>query len=118
MMTMSSKGGNGFGNGLIVGMIFGTVLTLLLTTKKGRQILRLLSEEGFDRVKKWENILDEVELDDSSESDEEFIDGTPSEEKKKGESKKVILANGKSDHSTTQRSVAASKRFFRGTIKR
>ena len=52
------KGNSGFGNGVVVGVVMGVILTLLFTTKKGRKILRILSEEGFEKVKKWETILD------------------------------------------------------------
>lgn len=36
----------GFFNGLLLGMVFGVVLTLLLVTKKGRKMLRAMTEEG------------------------------------------------------------------------
>lgn len=68
-----SSHSSGFGNGIVVGMVLGAVFVLLFTTKKGRQILHLLSEEGFDKVKDWEKILDELDLDDSEEMDDDYL---------------------------------------------
>ena len=83
------KGNSGFGNGVVVGVVMGVILTLLFTTKKGRKILRILSEEGFEKVKKWETILDGLELDDDMEEDGDYI---RSEKEKKNGEKKVLLA--------------------------
>ena len=83
------KGNSGFGNGVVVGVVMGVILTLLFTTKKGRKILRILSEEGFEKVKKWEHILDGLELDDDMEEDGDYI---PTEKEKKQGEKKVFLA--------------------------
>lgn len=131
---MSHKGGSGFGNGLIVGMIFGAILVLLFTTKKGRKILRLLSEEGFEKVKDWEHILDEIELDGSSVSRRSTIEGSgqaasslgldDDEEgedygvyKEKNTHHSVNGSNGYSHHAI-HRVKPASRRFFRGIPKR
>lgn len=112
---MSHKGGSGFGNGLIVGMIFGAILVLLFTTKKGRKILRLLSEEGFEKVKDWEHILDELELDDNEEMDSDYIS-----QERTTDSRKVILTNGSNgySHHAIHRVKPTSRRFFRGIPKR
>ena len=65
-MTMSKQHGGGFSNGLFVGIILGAVLVLLFTTRKGRKILRMLSDEGFDKVKDWEKIMGEIDFDPST----------------------------------------------------
>lgn len=44
-------------NGFLFGIIVGVALTLLFTTKKGRRILRSLTEEGLDKVNKWEDLI-------------------------------------------------------------
>lgn len=53
------------GNGFLLGLIVGVILTLLFTTSKGRKILRELSENGFDaindRLKDFEGFDENVE---------------------------------------------------------
>jgi len=70
---MSKHQGGGFSNGLFVGIILGAVLVLLFTTRKGRKILRMLSAEGFDKVKDWEKIIDEIDFDDSEELNNDYL---------------------------------------------
>lgn len=41
----------------IFGIIIGVALTLLLTTKKGRRILRTLTSEGMEKIERWEELL-------------------------------------------------------------
>lgn len=52
--------GHGFGNGFILGLLVGIVATLLLTTKKGREILHELTEKGLDRFSDIEARLQET----------------------------------------------------------
>jgi gas vesicle protein len=49
----------GLSNGFVLGIIVGVVLTLLLVTKKGRRILRELTDEGLSKVNNWEELLEE-----------------------------------------------------------
>lgn len=43
-----------------IGIIIGVLVTLLLSTKKGRKILKVLVDEGVERVSKWEDIVDSL----------------------------------------------------------
>jgi hypothetical protein len=66
-----------FGNGFVWGMAVGALLVLLFTTKKGRRILKVLSEEGFEKMKHWEGKIEELDLsDDEIEEGEDYIVGT------------------------------------------
>lgn len=42
------------GNGFIFGFILGIIVALLFTTKRGREILRDISEKGIDKLSKLE----------------------------------------------------------------
>lgn len=41
----------------IVGVIIGVALALLFTTKKGRKILRAITDGGLDKIENWEELL-------------------------------------------------------------
>lgn len=41
----------------LLGVIVGVALTLLFTTKKGRKILKTLTDQGMDKIEKWEEVL-------------------------------------------------------------
>lgn len=58
------------GNGFLFGIIVGVLLTLLFTTKKGRNILKTLADEGVDSI----NDLLDPEIQD------EIVDETFTEE--------------------------------------
>lgn len=69
-------------NGFILGLVVGVLVTLMFTTKKGRQILRALTEEGLSRFTEVEDILhameDDGEFADSME--EEMVDDATTSE--------------------------------------
>ena len=46
------------GNGFLLGLMLGGVVTLLFTTKKGREILKELTDKGLD---KFSELQDEFE---------------------------------------------------------
>lgn len=56
---MDGRRQSGSSNGFLFGVIVGVVLTLLLSTKKGRKMLRTLTEEGLDKVSTLEDLFDE-----------------------------------------------------------
>lgn len=50
---------NGFGNGFILGLLVGIVATLFITTKRGRELFKELTEKGLDRFSDLEDKLHE-----------------------------------------------------------
>jgi len=74
MDRKNNSGGNGF-NIFIVGIIFGVLATLLLTTKKGRKLLKVIIDEGSERVSKWEDVVDtlKAQIGEGDEGDESTI---------------------------------------------
>jgi hypothetical protein len=59
--------------GFMFGLIAGVALTLLLVTKKGRRILKVLTDEGMDKFGEWEDIIHDVK--DALGEDDEMLDG-------------------------------------------
>ena len=114
-----SRGNSGFGNGVVVGMLMGAILVLLFTTKKGRQILRLLSDEGFDKVKDWEKILSELEREPKSKKQS---GGLGLDEDEEGEDYASSMVNKMTHQSngishTIHRVKPATRRVFRNVNK-
>ena len=73
---------NGFGNGFLLGLLIGIIATLLLTTKKGREILREFTEKGLGKVSDLERKLEKTTSEAVSEFDEfddesEYVSPTP-----------------------------------------
>jgi hypothetical protein len=58
----------------VLGILIGVALTLLFTTKKGRKILRALTDEGMDKISKWEDVLHKVQPQEEEDVDE-IMDG-------------------------------------------
>lgn len=50
------------GNGFLMGVIVGAATTLLFTTKKGREIVKDITEKGFERFSDLQTALEEDEF--------------------------------------------------------
>lgn len=57
MNNNGSRGG--FFNGFLVGFILGAAVVFLLVTKKGKKLLKIITEEGLDKVSDIEEFLEE-----------------------------------------------------------
>ncbi len=74
--------GNNLGNGFVLGVVVGVVIALLFSTKKGREILRTLTEEGLSKVSNLEDLLkeeSELEEEDTDVDGDDYIQ--PEEQK-------------------------------------
>lgn len=103
-----------FNNGFILGIIIGVCVTLLFTTKRGKRILSLLTEEGLQRFTDLERILDHLEEEYVGQAGEkdglEQKETTPIIERKphKVIKKQVIL----------QKQHQPQRRFFKGVSRK
>ncbi len=61
-------------NGFVLGLVVGVLITLLFTTKKGRQILQTLTEEGMNKFNEVEDIIRAMEEDGEIVDPEEDMD--------------------------------------------
>lgn len=50
-----------FGSGLLIGSIIGAGAVFLLGTKKGKKLLKALTEEGFESISEISGVFDEIE---------------------------------------------------------
>ena len=76
MENKHSNGGGGFMNGLLLGILIGAALVFFLGTKKGKELLRTITEEGledFSELKEYftEEEMDDEEMESSSEAPKE-----------------------------------------------
>lgn len=100
-MNNNTKGG--FLHGFLWGAIIGGVVVFLLTSKKGRKILKLLTEEGLDGVSQLEELLGEK------------ISGDEYEEEPQPASQRIYADKPmSSEGSTFQKIKSTGRRFFKG----
>ena len=62
---------NGHGSGFLLGVIVGVLLTLLFTTKRGREILHDVTEKGMKKVSELEKIKEDINVKEFYEKAEE-----------------------------------------------
>lgn len=94
----SAGSGQGkFLNGFLLGALIGAGAVFLLTSKKGKELLKTLSEEGLDNISELLREEDQVVND---------------EEDKLGQEKKE--PNGEEGHAQEINKKPLVKRFFRG----
>ncbi|MBF8249570.1 MAG: hypothetical protein HW400_171 [Candidatus Levybacteria bacterium] len=105
-MENNNKSGNNFFSGFLLGALLGAAIVLLFVTKKGKKILKAISEEGEGKIS---NILNKIEssvdLDEITEEEPSFSPAAEKEESlplKKFIAKEVIEERPK------------TRRFFRG----
>lgn len=65
---MEHRNNNGNGSGFLLGVLVGVIITLLFTTKKGREIVKDLTEKGLDKFSTLQDVLE------GNFEDEEFDD--------------------------------------------
>lgn len=107
-MEENKNHGGSFGNGFLLGVLVGGVLVFLLATEKGRRILRMLTEEGFNGASELRELLEEPEEEYEEEMYEEPESNVSPEETKEEVSPTTAVKHP----------VASVKRFFRGTHKK
>jgi gas vesicle protein len=80
MDQQSNKSQKSGGNGFILGVIVGVMIALLFTTKKGRAILRDITEKGIDKLSSLEELTKKAEngeYDDGFEEEDDYVKSEP-----------------------------------------
>lgn len=52
---------SGFFNGFLLGLIIGAAAVFLLGTKKGKGLLKVITEEGIEGISEIGNIMEDIE---------------------------------------------------------
>lgn len=76
MENNNANSGNKFFNGFLFGALIGAGAVFLLGTKKGKKLLKAISEEGLDNIS---NILDSSDKFEDIKDDEEVEKAMPQE---------------------------------------
>ena len=98
-MENSNNQNNGkFFNGFLLGLIIGGVLVFLLGTKKGKRLLKAISEEGIENIS---NILDSADKLEDITDDEEVEKTMPQK-------------NLSNEDEASEGVKPKARRFFRG----
>lgn len=106
MNNNNNKSGNNFFNGFLLGLLVGAAIVFLLGTKKGKRLLKAISEEGIENIS---NILEKT---DKSVDLDEIIN----EEQEEALEAEMPEKRGENIERTVRKPVA--KRFFRGIPRR
>jgi len=59
-MDQRDKQHGGLSTGFFLGIVLGVVITLLLTTKRGKRILKLITEEGMNKLSNFEDLFSDA----------------------------------------------------------
>jgi len=114
-MENRSNNHNGTGNGFFLGLFVGVCATLLFSTKKGREIVREMTDKG---LQKFSDIEDSLDMELEEEEDNDYI--APEENEKTNPAqanKEVANSSEKETPPTVSKPSRTVKRFFRGMKK-
>jgi len=111
---MNNNHGNKFFDGFLWGAILGGGLVFLLGTKKGKKLLKTITEEGVEGLSEiLEAQMDEEDLEEDGEEMEDKPSFAKASKGKEDEPEKVS-GNGLSEEKTINESKPSiRKRFFR-----
>jgi len=96
----NNKSGNNFLGGFLIGILVGAVIVFLLATKKGKKILKVISDDGLDNIS---NILEKANK--AMDPDEMYDE----EEREESAPQRQIIAVKKNVEEQPK-----TRRFFRG----
>ncbi len=118
-MDTNQKSGGGFMSGFVWGAIIGGGIVYLLSTKKGKKILKAITEGGLEGVEELEDIIASV-------AEEKEYEAAPRPKKQKSNPKQEIIMEEMpvrseepvNSQSTISKIKSSSRRFFKGVPRR
>lgn len=88
-MEKNNQHNNHGGGGFLLGVLVGVAITLLFTTKKGREIFKETVDKALEKFSEVKNTLDEEVVYDDEDDGSDYIKQTPIEPVKKEPIKKA-----------------------------
>lgn len=107
---------NNFFSGFLFGLLVGAAVVFLLGTKKGKKLLKVISEEGIDNIS---NILDEANksVDFQDEKLDEIVEKPPFAKASHFAEASRDKSEGRGEFAIKERPIEdkpKARRFFRG----
>lgn len=124
MEKKSEQQGIGLSNGFLLGVVVGVIITLLVTTQRGKRILKLITEEGMSKLSDWENVVtDMVDVYEAKPKESEELPVALSEDDLEEIEKEELQAEEEIrqveiKNVAKKEIIKPSKRFFKGIHKR
>lgn len=109
---MNHRDNHNSGNGFLLGLIVGGVATLLFTTKKGREIVKDLSDRGLERLSELQDAMEEAKKGYEDTENEDYIQLEPTIVKEE-----VAAIKKENSIPTPNPQKKSPKRFFKRTKK-
>lgn len=107
MKNKNNNTNNGVNSGFLLGFIFGVLATLLLTTKKGREILKELIDKGMQKITDLEESHEKTKQKQNYEEENDYVKPKPEEVKKElkhlAKEKKINEKGGSSSHTAIRK---------------
>lgn len=128
-MDKEKQHGGGLSSGFLLGVIVGVIITLLLTTKRGKKLLKMITEEGMQKFSNLEDVFNDIEQEYSTqpvekevlpvtflEDEQEAQEQETASEEDEPEPKPLIAK--KHPLQKKEAKVGTAKRFFKGVHRR
>ena len=113
------QSGSSFSNGFMLGIVIGVGIALLLTTKTGKRILKMISKGGLENLSDSLNeYVEEIDDPDDYANEEELVTQTESSKDKNDLIKPDYSSHKEMPHihnlSKIEYAKKPARRFFRG----
>lgn len=110
-MNNHIRGGGGFFSGFLLGIVIGAGAMFIFGTKRGKRLLKSLSDEGTEGMEALEDFLKDLEEEEASRpKPKHHIASNPTNGKKE--------PNGQSGQPLSVPALLKPRRFFRGVKKK
>jgi hypothetical protein len=116
-MEKKEHHGGGLSSGFLLGVVVGVIITLLLTTKRGKRILKLITEEGMSKLSNWEDMFSDMVEEYETKPQEPKQKPVAFLEEGEEESEEAPIATVK-PRKEKHEEEKSSKRFFKGIHRR
>ncbi len=112
-MEQKNQHNGGFGNGFVLGLLIGVVGTLLVTTKRGRELVKEFTEKGMDKFSDFETKIKETtENVVRAEEDFEEVDDESEYVEPQKRPAPVRLSEERSERKEPEQKSSKVRRFF------